>query len=113
MVSAALSSCSGPTTISLRLQASDADPPQRERGRARPGPYACFSIEGAGLQLPEAALRDPYQPWFSASETRVTDIELALAVAYGIARENGGWVEARITDASVTTLLVSWPLHGA
>jgi signal transduction histidine kinase len=113
VVSAALLGCGDRSPISLELQSTDADPPQRERGRARPGPYACFSIRCAGLGISEAVLGDPYQPWFSDGESRSADVELALAVASGIAREHGGWIEARITGASKTTLLINWPLHGA
>ncbi len=113
IVSAALQGSGGPSTISLQLQSAQADPPPRERGRARPGPYACFSIQCPGLRLPESTLGDAYQPWFTSSATRSPGLELALAVAWGIARDNGGWIEARLSAASDTTFQVNWPLHSA
>jgi signal transduction histidine kinase len=113
ILSAGLQGCGDPRTIRLRLQPTNPEPPPQERGRALPGPYACFSIQCPGLHLPEANRADAYQPWFSRKEGGNAGLELALAVAWGVARDNGGWVEARASDSSGTTFLVNWPLHSA
>jgi len=111
IVAAVVLDDSGVDCVSLEIQAAQPDPPARERSRARPGPHACLRIRCPGLRLPESILEDAYQPWFARAETHRAALELALAVAWGIARDHGGWVDARQNRASETTFVVSWPLH--
>jgi nitrogen-specific signal transduction histidine kinase len=58
--------------------------------------------------LPLAQLEHVYEPWLvQGIEDRET--ALTLAVAFGIAREHRGWIEAAV-DASGTTFSVCWPI---
>lgn len=100
------------STISLGLESREAEPPPRERGRVRPGPYARFSVRCPQLHLLDSALEDPYQPWFGRrNDGAEASLPLALAVAWGVAREQGGWAETEIDSASETVFSAYLPLR--
>jgi two-component system NtrC family sensor kinase len=98
------------STISLELESREAEPPPPERGRVRPGPYACFSVRCPDCRLPDSVLEDVYQPWFAQQSATERSLALALAVAWGVAREHGGWVDTQLDSASRTVFSINWPL---
>jgi nitrogen-specific signal transduction histidine kinase len=51
-----------------------------------------------------------YEPWFAERPSAKTSLALALAVAWGIAREHGGWVDTQVDPASQTVFWINWPL---
>jgi len=100
------------STINLGLESRDTEPPPRERGRVRPGPYARFSVRCPGPHLPDSALADPYQPWFGQrNDGDDTSLPLAFAVVWGIAREQGGWADTEMDSASEAVFSAYLPVH--
>jgi PAS domain S-box-containing protein len=58
---------------------------------ARPGSFACMSIEDTGVGIPKEAIDQIFEPFFS-TKAPGKGTGLGLAVAYGIIRQHGGWV---------------------
>lgn len=58
---------------------------------ARPGTFACMSIEDTGVGIPKEAIGQIFEPFFSTKPPG-KGTGLGLAVAYGIIRQHGGWV---------------------
>jgi signal transduction histidine kinase len=97
----------GAVLVECSLQHSE--PPPRERGRVAPGNYARFDVTYASTELPESLFEAVYEPWLAA-ETSDRDAALVLALAYGVARENRGWVDATVGSGK-TELCMFWPAH--
>src|SRR5690606_21755169 len=96
------------TSVRLSVQPGQPDPPPIERGRARGGKAAVIRIACPGAALPVSLLEHVYEPWLvSGIEDRET--ALTLAVAFGIAREHRGWIEAAVSGDAVDFSLV-WPI---
>jgi two-component system, NtrC family, sensor kinase len=94
--------------VELELRVEHTDPPPRERGRVLAGQYLRFLVSYASTELPVALLESAYEPWL-AVECADRDAALALAMSYGIARENRGWVDGEI-GSGTSAFVVNWPL---
>ncbi|HMJ11681.1 MAG TPA: HAMP domain-containing sensor histidine kinase [Polyangiaceae bacterium] len=97
----------GAVLVSLALE--HAEPPPRERGRVAAGNFARFVVTYSSTELPESLFEAVYEPWLAA-ETSDRDSALILALSYGIARENRGWVDAAVGSGK-TELSMYWPAH--
>jgi two-component system, NtrC family, sensor kinase len=86
------------------------EPPPSERGRASGGEHARFVIHCPSTVLPPECLSRVYEPWFEPTSAHA-ELLLDLAVAYGIAREHRGWVDASVAPGQGTTFTVNWPLN--
>ncbi len=95
--------------VVLDLSVQQSEPPPRERGRVAPGSYARFSVTYTSTELPESLFEVVYEPWLAA-ETSNRDAALVLALTYGVARENRGWVDATVGSGK-TELCMFWPAH--
>jgi signal transduction histidine kinase len=89
-------------------RAETVKPPPGERGRARGGPSVLFRIHCPGVRLPVEALEHVYEPWLAAAGGD-RDAAIALAFAFGIAREHRGFVEA-VGDDAATSFVICWPI---
>jgi two-component system, NtrC family, sensor kinase len=96
----------GAVVITSRL--AEMQPPPSERGRARGGRSALIKIACAGASLPLGLLEHVYEPWLVAGVGE-RDTALTLAVAFGMAREQRGWIEAQV-DAQGTTFSICLPV---
>jgi two-component system NtrC family sensor kinase len=104
--------------LELSLARSDGPEPEEAHALSAPGPQACFTFQLGGvpssLVLPGAEQRarssDVFEPWLAA-EPGDRRAALALALAFGIAREHGAWIESG-GDRRRTTLSLHWPLEG-
>lgn len=102
--------CAPPrTTISLSVErAESVKPPPGERGRARGGASALLRVRCPGVRLPVETLEHVYEPWLAAASGD-RDSAIALAMAFGIAREHRGFVEASGDDEAMSFVLC-WPI---
>jgi nitrogen-specific signal transduction histidine kinase len=95
-------------SVAISLRRGEPHPPPVERGRARGGAAAVIEIACRGTALPLGMLEHVYEPWLHDGSVD-RDTALTLAVAFGIAREHRGWIEAAVDDSS-TTFRVCWPI---
>ncbi len=58
---------------------------------ARPGWFACVSIEDTGMGIPRDVMDQIFEPFFSTKGPG-KGTGLGLAVVYGIVRQHGGWI---------------------
>jgi PAS domain S-box-containing protein len=58
---------------------------------ARPGRFACLSIEDTGNGIPPEIVGQIFEPFFS-TKGPAKGTGLGLAVVYGIVRQHGGWI---------------------
>ncbi len=58
---------------------------------ARPGNFACMSIEDTGVGISKETIGQIFEPFFS-TKAPGKGTGLGLAVAYGIIRQHGGWI---------------------
>jgi two-component system, NtrC family, sensor kinase len=96
------------SAIVIGPRQAELQPPPAERGRARGGRLALIQITCPGASLPLSLLEHVYEPWL-ASGIEERDTALTLAVAFGVAREHRGWVEAQL-DAQAVTFSVCLPI---
>lgn len=94
--------------VRIRVDSRPVEPPSTERGRARGGLSAVIEVRCPGAELSPELVEHVYEPWLSGSSID-RDTALTLAVAYGIAREHRGFVQAEHTDEGVTFRLC-WPV---
>jgi two-component system, NtrC family, sensor kinase len=94
--------------VVITARQAELQPPPAERGRARGGRSALIQIACPGAELSPALLEHVYEPWLAqGSDER--DTALTMAVAFGIAREQRGWIEAQV-DAQGTSFSVCLPI---
>ena len=94
--------------VRISVDSRTVEPPSSERGRARGGPSAVIEVRCPGADLSPELVEHVYEPWLSGSSVD-RDTALTLAVAYGIAREHRGFVQAERADDGVTFRLC-WPV---
>lgn len=94
-------------SVSVALDLAHAEPPPSERGRVSPGDYLRIKVEYATTELPRALFEVVYEPWLT-SECADREAALILALSYGVAREQRGWVEADL-ESGKSSLVLNWP----
>ena len=81
------------------------EPPPSEAGIVAGGDCVVFQASFPGIQLALAQLTRPREPWLSPPAGMPTTDALHRALLYGLARENGGWVEwTQDPDATAVAL---------
>lgn len=94
--------------IRVTADAGHSDPPTGERGRVQPGEYARYRVELQGYSVEPQLLEHVYEPWLHPAGLE-RDVALALATAFGMAREHRGWIGADPAPEGLR-LTVFWPL---
>ena len=108
LTSWAVGNAPGGSRVRISVASRSVEPPSMERGRARGGPSAVIEVRCPGANLSPELVEHVYEPWLSGG-SQDRDTAIALAVAYGIAREHRGFVQAERTDDAVTFRLC-WPV---
>lgn len=101
--------------VALSLVEKNLEPPDHARGRALGGPAARFDMMLDGVTLPEPDFERAYEPWLQREQGDAEERALAMlyAVSFGVAREEGGWVEVGVEPDVGSTFSLCWPLGGA
>jgi signal transduction histidine kinase len=74
----------------VRLGARVTQPP--DDAAAATSEYVCITVEDEGKGIPREHLGQVFEPFFTTKGVG-EGTGLGLAVAYGIVREHGGWIE--------------------
>jgi CheY-like chemotaxis protein len=64
----------------------------RHNARARPGQFACITVEDTGCGISPETLAHLFEPFFTTKDTG-EGAGLGLASAYGIVKQHEGWIE--------------------
>jgi len=75
-------------TVTLEIKPEDC----QRNVRARPGHFACLSVEDTGCGMAPEALVHLFEPFFTTKEASQGS-GLGLASAYGIVKQHEGWIE--------------------
>jgi len=108
LVQVAIGASPNDATIVLTVHGEVCHPPPSEAGLVAGGDCVVFQASFAGAQLALAALTRPREPWLSPPSGVPTSQALHLALLYGLARENAGWVEST-QDADETVVALKLP----
>lgn len=92
VVNAAQASVGAGAEISVRLRRLSAQPPP-DLARAE-GPHVCIEVEDHGHGIPADLIGQVFEPFFTTKDIG-DGTGLGLAVAYGIVRDHGGWIEVK------------------
>jgi two-component system, NtrC family, sensor kinase len=92
VVNAIQATSGGQVTVSLDRRPAT-PPPGVE---ARPGPYASVTVEDQGQGIPPELVPRVFEPFFTTKDVG-EGTGLGLSVAYGIARDHGGWIAVQST----------------
>jgi len=77
---------------------------------ARPGEFVCLSVQDTGEGMQQDVLEKIFEPFFTTK--RGAGSGMGLAVAYGIAKEHGGWISVESKPAEGSTFRVYLPISG-
>ena len=79
-----------------------------DRPEARPGRFVCLSVRDTGTGMSDDVKAHIFEPFFS-TKARGKGTGLGLAVAYGIAKQHGGWIEVESTEGAGATFRIYLP----
>jgi signal transduction histidine kinase len=94
--------------IEFDARCEHAEPPASERGRATAGKVARFRIRYVDTRVDEELFSSPYEPW-NVPEGIDVDAAQLISVCFGVAREQGGWIEVEGNADTGTAIVCSWP----
>jgi two-component system, NtrC family, sensor kinase len=77
--------------VAITLERVSAQPPV-DHGGAK-GPFLCVAVQDTGQGMDAAILAHVFEPFFTTKGVG-EGTGLGLSVAYGIARDHGGWIDA-------------------
>jgi len=72
------------------------------------GQYACVRISDEGIGMDEGTRERMFEPFFTTKQS-ASPAGLGLAVAYGIVRDHGGWIDSTSEPGKGTELIVYLP----
>lgn len=96
-------------TISIEINESYEEMPQRFNSQASPGKFCLITIRDSGSGIPESILPKIFEPFYSTRLERLAP-GLGLSEAYGILQEHGGWIEITSEPNSGTTAQLFIPI---
>lgn len=97
-------------TITIGVARRHIVPPADRGGHA--GDYACVSVEDRGTGISVELLPRIFEPFFTTKDVG-DGTGLGLAVAYGIVKEHGGWIDVASEVGVGTCFSVYLPLEEA
>ncbi|MFH1865262.1 MAG: ATP-binding protein [Candidatus Eisenbacteria bacterium] len=100
-------------TVTLRLAESKVTEADcRSRSEAKPGDYCLLEVSDTGAGMDQTTIEKIFEPFFTTKD-KSKGTGLGLATVYGIAKQNGGFVEvfSRLGDGA--TFKVHLPLKSA
>jgi two-component system, NtrC family, sensor kinase len=77
-----------------------------------PGEYASLAIEDQGTGIPAELIPRVFEPFFTTKAVG-EGTGLGLSVAYGIARDHGGWIAVESTEGRGSRFELCLPLRRA
>jgi len=79
-------------TVKVAVELCSAAPPHDVEVEFGPGEFVCLSVEDTGSGIAPQHLPHVFEPFFTTKDVG-EGTGLGLAVAYGIVREHGGWID--------------------
>jgi two-component system NtrC family sensor kinase len=97
-------------TITVGTRREHARPPAGS-GQAE-GEYLCMEVRDQGAGIPDQHLAHVFDPFFTTKPVG-EGTGLGLSVAYGIARDHGGWIDVTSNQARGSRFSIHLPLEEA
>jgi PAS domain S-box-containing protein len=80
--------------------------------QAPPGEYVSLSVSDTGVGIPSENLSRIFEPFFTTKEPG-RGSGMGLAMAYGIVKNHGGWIDAQSGSRRGTTFRILLPASGS
>jgi len=100
-------------TVTLRMaDVSISEDDCSSRTEAKPGDYCLIEVSDTGIGMDEVTLNKIFEPFYTTKD-KSKGTGLGLATTYGIAKQNGGFIEVFSHLGDGTTFKVHLPLKDA
>jgi signal transduction histidine kinase len=97
-------------TVYVRVRREEARPPADHGGS--PGSWIAVRVEDDGVGIASQNLGHVFEPFFTTKDIG-QGTGLGLSVAYGIARDHGGWIDAASKLGEGSTFVLFLPVEAA
>jgi len=95
-------------TVDVRVRREDAHPPADHGGA--PGTWIAVRVRDEGIGIAPKNVGHVFEPFFTTKDVG-QGTGLGLSVAYGIARDHGGWIDAASEPGQGSTFALFLPMQ--
>jgi signal transduction histidine kinase len=90
----AIQAADRPGTVEVEVMSRTAQPPADHGGQQ--AEFVCIEVRDEGVGISQENIAHIFEPFFTTKDVG-SGTGLGLAVAYGIVRDHGGWIEVKST----------------